>query len=390
MSKPMLRISNKFGCGLALALLIPVGGAHAKSTETVLYSFTGGADGSNPFAGLIKDASGNLYGTTVEGGAHGLGTVFKLAPDGTETALWSFTGADGSYPEGGLIMDTSGNLYGTTSSGGADGDGTVFEVALNGAETVLHSFTGGSDGKGPQAGLIMDKKGKLYGTTLFGGANGDGTVFKVAPGGAETVLYSFTGKADGSLPGAGLIRRNGNFYGTTEGGGAENLGTVFKLSPDGTETVLYSFCPNYPDCSDGVLPVGGLIADSAGNLFGTTSADGGGGGTVFKLAPDGTETTLWSFTGGADGSEPQAGLVRENGNLYGTTLLGGANGLGTVFKVARDGTETVLYSFDSVANAADGFEPYAGLIKDESGNLYGTTYAGGADANGVVFKITKR
>ena len=228
MSNPMLRISNKFGCGLALALLIPVGGAHAKSTETVLYSFTGGADGGNPFAGLIKDASGNFYGTTVEGGAHGLGTVFKLAPDGTETALWSFTGADGSYPEGGLIMDASGNLYGTTSSGGADGDGTVFEVALNGAETVLHSFTGGPDGKGPQAGLVMDNKGKLFGTTVFGGANGDGTVFKVTPGGTETVLYSFAGKPDGYAPSGGLIRRNGNFYGTTAEGGTEGLGTVFE------------------------------------------------------------------------------------------------------------------------------------------------------------------
>jgi uncharacterized repeat protein (TIGR03803 family) len=384
----MLRISSKFGCGLALALLIPVGSAHAKS-ETVLYSFTGGADGGNPFAGLIKDESGNLYGTTVEGGANNVGTVFELAPDGTETVLWSFTGADGSYPEGGLIMDTSGNLYGTTSSGGADGDGTVFEVALHGTETVLHSFTGGPDGKGPQAGLIMDKKGKLYGTTVFGGANNDGTVFKVAPDGTETVLWSFTG-ADGSFPEAGLIRKNGNLYGTTEGGGAEDLGTVFKLSPDGTETVLYSFCPNYPTCSDGVFPVGGLIADSAGNLFGTTSADGGGGGTVFELAPDGTETTLWSFTGGADGSEPQAGLIRKNGSLYGTTLFGGANGFGTVFKVARDGTETVLYSFDSAAGGADGFEPYAGLIKDESGNLYGTTYGGGADGGGTVFKITKK
>jgi uncharacterized repeat protein (TIGR03803 family) len=287
-------------------------------------------------------------------------------------------------------MDTSGNLYGTTSSGSADGDGTVFEVALNGAETVLHSFTGGPDGKGPQAGLVMDNKGKLFGTTVFGGANGDGTVFKVAPDGTETVLYSFAGKPDGYAPSGGLIRRNGNFYGTTAEGGTEGLGTVFELSPQGTEKVLYSFCPNYPNCTDGVFPVGSLIADSAGNLFGTTSADGGGGGTVFKLAPNGTETTLWSFTGGADGSEPQTGLVRKNGNLYGTTLFGGANGFGTVFKVARDGTETVLYSFDSVANGADGFEPYAGLIEDESGNLYGTTYGGGTDGGGIVFKITKR
>ena len=173
--------SSKFGCGLALALLIPVSAAHAKSTETVLYSFTGGADGSNPYGALIEDASGNLYGTAVEGGAKGVGTVFKLAPDGTETVLWSFSGTDGSYPEAGLIMDKKGNLYGTTAYGGVGGLGTVFEVAPDGTETVLHSFTGSPDGKDPGAGLIMDKKGKLYGTTVFGGANNQGTVFEVAP-----------------------------------------------------------------------------------------------------------------------------------------------------------------------------------------------------------------
>jgi len=338
----MLRISSKFGCGLALALLIPVGGAHAKSRETVLYSFTGEADGGNPFAGLIEDKSGNLYGTTVEGGADNDGTVFELAADGTETALWSFTGADGSYPEGGLIMGKKGKLYGTTSSGGANGDGTVFELAPNGTETVLWSFTG-ADGSGPRAGLIMDKKGKLYGTTSGGG----------------------TGCND------------------------VGCGTVFKLAPDGTETVLYSFCPQ-PGCTDGVLPSAGLIMDKSGNLYGTAEADGAGGdGTVFELAPDGTETTLWSFTG-ADGAESEAGLIMDKkGKLYGTTLFGGANDFGTVFAVAPDGTETVLYSFDSAVNGADGFEPYAGVIEDKSGNLYGTTYGGGADGGGTVFKITK-
>jgi uncharacterized repeat protein (TIGR03803 family) len=186
----------------------------------------------------------------------------------------------------------------------------------------------------------------------------------------------------------------GNLYGTTsEGGtGCNNIGcgTVFKLAPDGTESVLYSFCPNYPGCTDGVFPTAGLIMDKSGNLYSTAEADGAGGnGTVFELAPDGTETTLWSFTG-TDGAEPEAGLIMDRkGKLYGTTLFGGANGFGTVFEVAPDGTEKVLYSFDSVANGADGFEPYAGLI-EISGSLYGTTYGGGADANGAVFKITKR
>jgi uncharacterized repeat protein (TIGR03803 family) len=333
----MLRISRKFGCGLALALLIPVGGAHAKSRETVLYSFTGGADGGNPFAGLIEDKSGNFYGTTVEGGADGDGTVFKLAPNGTKTVLLSFTGADGSGPQAGLIMDKKGNLYGTTVFGGAHNGGTVFEVAPDGTETVLYSFKGGTDGTFPEAGLIMDRKGNLYGTT-------------------------------------------------DEGGAPVDYGTVFRLAPDGTETVLYEFKGG----SDGAFPVAALVADSAGNLYGTTAAEGAGGnGIVFEVAPDGAETVLLSFTG-ADGAAPQAGLIMsKKGKLYGTTLFGGANDFGTVFKFASDGTETVLYSFDSAVNGADGFEPYAGVIEDESGNLYGTTYGGGPDGGGTVFKISK-
>jgi uncharacterized repeat protein (TIGR03803 family) len=388
----MLRISSKLGCGLALALLVPVGGADAKSHETVLYSFTGGADGSNPFAGLIEDKAGNFYGTSVEGGTAGDGTVFKLAPDGTETVLWSFTGADGSYPEAVLVMDKNGNLYGTTSSGGASGFGTVFEVAPGGTMTVLHTFTGMPDGKGPQAGVTMDKKGNLYGTTVFGGANNEGTVFKISPHGKEKVLWSFT-YASGAYPLAGLILdTNGNLYGTTEEGGpgcnGDGCGTVFKLAPDGTETMLYSFCPQ-AGCTDGVFPSAGVIMDSAGNLYGTAVADGAGGnGTVFEVAPDGKETTLYSFTG-ADGAQPSAGLIMDRkGRLYGTTLFGGANNFGTVFEIAPGGGEKVLYSFDSVVNGADGFEPYAGLIEDK-GNLYGTTYGGGPDGAGVVFEVAK-
>jgi len=379
-------------CGLAFPLLM-AGGAQAKRSETLLYSFTGGADGGNPYAGLIEDKSGNFYGTTVEGGPHGVGTVFKLAPDGTETVLSSFTGANGSYPLGVLIMDTIGNLYGTTSSGGANGDGTVFKVAPDGTETVLWSFAG-ADGSGPQAGLIMDKKGKLYGTTVFGGAHNAGTVFKVAPDGTKKkVLHSFDG-ADGFAPLGGLIMdKQSNLYGTTEEGGAgcdgNGCGTVFKLAPDGTETVLYTFCLQ-AGCTDGVFPSGTMIMDKSGNLYGTAEADGAGGnGTVFELAPNGTATVLWSFTG-ADGAAPQAGLIMgKGGNLYGTTLFGGANNFGTVFKLSPDGTEKVLYSFDSAANGADGFLPYAGLIKDTSGNLYGTTYGGGATGNGAVFEIAK-
>jgi uncharacterized repeat protein (TIGR03803 family) len=396
--------SSKFGCGLALALLIPIGGAHAKSKETVLYSFTGGADGSNPYGALIEDASGNLYGTAVEGGANGIGTVFKLAPDGTETVLWTFAGADGTYPEAGLVLDTKGNLYGTTSYGGAGtackgGCGVVFKLAPKGkswTETVLHSFTNGADGSDPMASLIIDTTGKLYGTTVFGGANNEGTVFEVAPHGTETVLYSFAPGVNGSFPMAALMMdKKGNLYGTGNGGGTGTAcggpcGVVFKLAPKGkswTETVLHSFTNG----ADGAFPTADVIEDKAGNLYGTTYTGGGadGDGIVFKLAPDDTETVLWTFTG-TNGAQPEAGLIMDKkGKLYGTTLMGGANNYGAVFEVAPDGTEKVLYSFGGAPNGTDGILPYDGVIEDKSGNLFGAAYGGGADANGAIFKVTK-
>jgi len=385
--------SIKFGCGLALALLIPAGGAYAERRETVLYSFTGQADGSNPYAGLIEDDSGNFYGTTAEGGAAGLGAVFKLAPDGTETVLSSFAGADGSYPLGGLIMDKKGNLYGTTSDGGSGGDGTVFKVTAAGVRTVLHSFTGSPDGVDPNAALIMDKSGNFYGTTERGGSKGQGTVFEITPAGAETVLYSFDA-AHGNFPAGALIMdEKGVLYSTTQEGGSMacgggGCGTVFKLALKGTswrETVLHAF-----QGADGVFPQAGLIMDKSGNLYGVTTASDNGNGLVFKVTPQGDETTLWRFTGADDGAGPYAGLIMDKkGNLYGTTLLGGTGGLGTVFEVAPDGTEKVLYSFNSAVNGVDGFEPYAGLIEDESGALYGAAYGGGAHASGAIFKITR-
>ncbi|MGH6847527.1 MAG: choice-of-anchor tandem repeat GloVer-containing protein [Methylocella sp.] len=375
------------------------GGALAAPTETVLYFFTGGSDGSGP-SGLIADSSGDLYGTTVSGGASTLsgGTVFKVSPDRAETVMHSFTGrpSDGSGPLAGLIADSSGNLYGTTDVGGASNEGTVFKLSQGGTETVLHTFTGGSDGAFPQAGLIADSSGNLYGTTQDGGALGQGTVFRLSPGGTETVLYSFCPSfpscSDGAIPHAGLIADSkGNLYGTTFGGGAATgcggfggCGVVFKVSPGGTETVLYSFTGT----DDGANPQAGLIADSSGNLYGTTEFGGGlstqdcpfGCGVVFKLSPSGTETVLHSFAGGSDGVNPLAGLIADSsGNLYGTTSY-------TVFKLSPGGTETVLYSFKG--GISDGISPAAGLIADSSGNLYGTTEFGGASDAGTVFKLT--
>ncbi len=259
--------------------------------ETILHSFSMGSDGGNPACGLIMDPQGDLFGTTFAGGDYGYGTVFKVDPSSNETVLHSFTGgSDGWMPYAGLIMDAQGNLYGTTlsSNAPAQGNGVVFKLDPAGSQTVLYSFTGGQDGEWPYAALIMDAARNLYGTTLFGGnlncnsGQGCGTVFKVDPSGNETVLYSFTGGSDGEFPEGSLIMdQQGNLYGTTIYGGAHGEGTVFKLNPSGNKTVLYSFTGG----NDGNQPIGGLVIDAANNLYGTTYGGGAYGyGTVFKFA----------------------------------------------------------------------------------------------------------
>jgi uncharacterized repeat protein (TIGR03803 family) len=386
--------------------------------ETVLYNFTGGADGDGPSSGLIPDSAGDVYGTTFDGGAAGLGVVYKLDAIGHETVLYSFPGAsDGNSPHAGVIGDGAGNLYGTTAYGGTvaqscgpsavAGCGVVFKLAPTGHETVLHSFTGGTDGGVPQAGLSRDSAGNLYGNTSYGGIAtgvcapyGCGVIFRLAPTERETLLYSFTGGSDGANPGGGLIGDlAGNLYGAAGNGGITTgvcmpagCGVVFKLDPAGHETVLYTFAGQ----PDGSNPWGGVIRDSAGNLYGTTQNGGasGGGGTVFKLDPTGHETVLYSFTGGAsDGGNPQ-GVIRDSaGNLYGTTprgligcspILGCFYTGGTVFKVDPSGHMTVLHAF---TGGADGGIPQAGVIRDLAGNLYGTAGNAGPVGGGVVFKL---
>jgi len=380
---------------VTLILLAAIRPAPAQ-TETVLYSFGVSPDGQVPYSGLIIDKSGNLYGTTESGGTHGFGTVFEVTPSTeAETVLYSFLGSqsgDGAYPYAGLVMDAAGSLYGTTNGGGANSVGTVFKLSPAKTERILHSFSQSSDGYAPfYASLAIDAKGNLYGTTGAGGTNFVGTAFKVRPTGAESLLYSFCSQGnctDGLSPDAGLIDKKGNFYGTTAGGGANASGTVFELTSTGTETVLYSF----NSAVEGYTPLAGLIMDKQGNLYGTTNVGGTHGfGTVFEVNPStGTETVLYNFgsqTG--DGQNPQyCGLVMDaRGNLYGTTTYGGAHGFGTVFRLKPStGTETVLYSFGS--QTGDGHFPWAGLVIDSMGNLYGTTEAGGANSFGAVFKVT--
>jgi len=302
----------------------------------------------------VLDAQGNLYGTTSKGGAYNYGTVFKLDTSANEAVLYSFTGTagDGVYPYAGLVLDAQGNLYGTTYEGGATGNGTVFKLDTSANEAVLYSFTGtAGDGVYPYAGLVLDAQGNLYGTTVLGGAGGVGTVFKLDTSGKETVLYSFT-MLDGAVPYAGLVLdTQGNLYGTTYGGGNRACkypcGTVFKLDTTGKETVLYSFTGTG---GDGAYPEAGLVLDAQGNLYGTTLYGGSGRcrgqlhcGTVFKLDTSGNESALYGFSG-KDGAYPWAGLVMDaQGNLYGTTSQGGAYNYGTVFKL-QPGTTTTLTS----------------------------------------------
>ncbi len=383
-------------------LLLAVQSTGAQS-ESVLYSFcaqSGCTDGYRPQAGLALDKSGTLYGTTFEGGVNGKGTVFEVSPSGIEIVLYSFCSEpdcdDGYRPRAGLVLDAKGNLYGTTFDGGAHDGGVVFEVSPSGTETLLYSFCtqpGCRDGYYPHADLVMDKNGNLYGTTQYRGAHGGGVVFEVSASGVESVLYSFcaqSGCTDGYHPRAGLaLDANGNLYGTTYQGGANGKGVVFEVTPSGAETVLYSFCAQ-PGCADGSFPRASVALDTKGNVYGTTYDGGANGkGTVFEVSPSGIETVLHSFCAQpacADGSRPEAGLVLDTkGNLYGTTYAGGAKRRGTVFEISPSGTETVLHSFS--AKGSDGFAPAAGLILDDKGNFYGTTLSGGANGGGTVFKV---
>jgi uncharacterized repeat protein (TIGR03803 family) len=379
---------------LALLAILMVTAAQpaCAQTETVLHSFNeDGTDGYNPYSGLTIDKDGNLYGTTLYGSSLVApnGTVFKVTPSGVETVLYNFLGApDGSEPYySGVVRDAAGNLYGTTLRGGTNDLGTVYKLAPNGTETVLHNFSPTLDGYYPFGGVILGTKGALYGTTSTGGTAGVGTVYKVlrTRKGTETVLYNFGGQTDGCYPRQEnlVLAKDGTLYGTTYSCGPSANGTVFKIAPDGTETIIHGF---NADGLDGINPYGGLIFDKAGNLYGTTYQGGANGfGTVYKITPAGAESVLYSFKGdGTDGINPYGGVVLgKKGIIYGTTYQGGTKGFGAVFKVTPSGTETVLHSFTNT----DGAHPYAGVVLDKNGALYGTTVDGGDFGYGTVFKI---
>jgi uncharacterized repeat protein (TIGR03803 family) len=308
------------------------------SKQRTIYSFTG-SGGSYPLRGVTQDTAGNLYTTTAMGGTWGCGTVVKLDTKGNETVLYSFTGEnDGDQPQGALFLDSAGNLYGTTvlggcCSGASSNFGTVFKLSPNGVETVLHAFSGPQyyDGEYPYYGLAADTKGNLYGATGGDGSSTWGTVFEITAAGNYSTLYRFTGGLDGGRPQTGLhIDTAGNLYGTTKAGGAFGNGTVFELNANRIESVLYSFTGG----ADGSQPEAGVVEDAAGNFYGTTVYGGASSfGTVFKLDRLGDETVLHSFEGGSDGQYPHAPLAQDaEGNLYGTTSEGGKS-YGTIFKI---------------------------------------------------------
>jgi uncharacterized repeat protein (TIGR03803 family) len=329
-------------------------------------------------------------------------TTAIASPASTFTTLHSFDNTDGANPNPAtwLVQATNGNLYGTTVAGGtiSPGDGTVFKITPGGTLTTLYNFcslSGCTDGENPQV-LIQATNGDFYGTTVAGGANGSGgTIFKITPAGTLTTLYSFcaqVGCPDGSYPAALVQATNGDFYGITPRKGPLASGTIFKITPSGTLTTVHGFCSE-TDCADGAFPAG-LIQATDGDFYGLTEEEGAfGHGTVFKITASGTLTTIYSFcplssclNGGPEFGS--AGLIQaSNGDFYGTTGQFGANGFGTVFRITPTGTMKAIYSFCAEAGCPDGFFP-TGLVQASDGNFYGATTEGGANGYGTIFKIT--
>jgi uncharacterized repeat protein (TIGR03803 family) len=404
---------------LIFALAVVSIAAFAQSRERVLYAFAGLPDcGNLPAAPLVADEAGNLYGTTIDGGAYQHGCVFKLSRTGStwnETVLYSFSGPDGDSPSSALVFDKAGNLYGTTLVGGAYGGGTAFELSpLPGGgwtETVLHSFGNGVDGYSTRSNLIFDESGNLYGTTNSSGGNRrGGSVFKLSPsqnGWTEMVLYTFPasiGGPDGDGPAGGVVMdREGKLYGATEFGGASGYGAVYELArlKDGKyrERIIHSF-----NLYDGFEPASGLTIDRHGILYGTTAFGGDvsaciyvGCGIVFQLTKDATgswtENVLLQMIG-SDGANPLGPVVFDrHGNLFAVGQYGGAYGIGSVFKLTPTASgpwkETVLHSFHFILpNGTDGSAPYAGVIVHH-GRVFGTTSSGGIHDLGSVFELRK-
>jgi uncharacterized repeat protein (TIGR03803 family) len=393
---PRLRVAAS-----VLFLLLCAATALTAQTFKTLASFDK-TDGWLPYSGsLTQGSDGDFYGTTFQGGGGGnYGNIFKISTEGVLTTFYNFCTqtncTDGAFPMAGLVQDTDGTFYGATSNYGTYENGTVFKITSGGALTTLDAFDE-TNGANPEAALVQGTDGSFYGTTFDGGDYGDGTVFKITPGGTLTTLYSFCAQAscaDGQFPRAGLVQAtDGNLYGTTLEGGADTDGTLFKITPAGNLTTLHNFCSQSPGCADGANPEAALVQGTDGNLYGTTGIGGtSNGGTIFKVTLGGVLTTLYSFcaqTNCTDGSDPYAGLVQAtNGDFFGTTYSGGAGDGGTIFRITSAGVLRTLYSFCAQTNCTDGASPFAGLVQGTDGSFYGTTFDGGAANFGTVFSLS--
>jgi len=378
------------------------------ATTKVIFSF-GQGEGEYADTDLETDSAGNIYGTTVLGGDFGGGTVFQLSPTTNgwvHTVLYSFTGgADGGEPYKGVTLDREGNLYGTAVTGGSGGCeggcGVVYKLTNSGGiwtHAVIHAFTGGNDGSGPGARVTVDRSGNVYGMAPTGGAYGLGTIYKIhqVQSGAWNlkIIHAFTGGADGATGSAGrMILRNGHLYGAATSGGTYGSGVIFELTPRGGEwdfRTIYSF-KGQPD---GSFPYGALLFDASGNIFGTTYYGGANNiGAVYELsrrpAGEWEEKVLYSFRDGTNGNSPISNLVFDSaGNLYGTTSEGGL-GSGIIFKLSPvsgdQWTETVVHRF---RGPPDGAFAYNGMVVDRFGNFYGATVHGGDNDDGSIYKFT--
>lgn len=398
-------VTNQGGAnGAGTAFKITPAGAF-----TTLHSFSpldgnsGNDEGAQPLAALIQGRDGNFYGLAGYGGAGGQGTIFQLTPQGTVTALHSFSGNEGSLLFAALTQGNDGNFYGVANGGGANGAGTVFQFVPGGTLTTLHTFNG-VDGQGPASALVLDTDGGFYGVANAGGVYNGGTFFRLAPGGAFAKLSNFglISNNEGARSFAPLARgADGDFYGTTNSGGGNGSGTIFKVTPTGDTIILHSFSArddNFTN-NDGAFPSAGLVQGLDGNFYGTAAGGGASGtGTIFKVTPAGIFTTLSSFGlldenfSNQDGAYPAAALVPgSDGNLYGTATAGGINGSGTIFKFTPTGEMTVLHSFGAVDASntnEDGTYPNASLTPGNDGNFYGLARFGGLGGTGTIFRVT--
>jgi uncharacterized repeat protein (TIGR03803 family) len=363
-------------------LLLAVAPCLAQTPTFVALANFDGTDGASPVENLVQATDGNLYGTTYSGGPTLQGTVFKLTRSGELITLYTFCAKpnceDGASPFSSLIEGTDGSFYGTTVSGGAHGVGTVFKVTPQGSLTVVHSFDG-TDGLSPSAGLIQAADGNFYGTTEYGGANRLGTVFKMTSAGVLTTLHSFD-YTDGAEPQDALIQgTDGNFYGVTYIGGANgNYGTIFKITAAGVLTTLHSF-----DEDDGFGSLVSLVQADDGNFYGTAQGGAYDYGTVFAITPQGVFTTLHNFDR-TDGSTPEGLSQATDGNFYGVTASGGANLYGTLFEMNYQGAVTTLHAFDHT----EGSDPYGTPFQGTDGRFYGTAQFGGSENDGIIYSLS--